>query len=301
MVEADLTSVHTPASGLNMSERWLDFSVPRVMGILNVTPDSFSDGGALCTDGSPRFSVSLDKALFAVQTMVSAGVDIIDVGGESTRPGAPSVSETEELERVIPVVTAIRRNFDVLISVDTSSAAVIAASADAGANMINDVRALQRPGAIEAAAATNLAVCLMHMQGEPVFMQQAPHYTDVCAEVRAFLLARKRTCVQAGISSDRICLDPGFGFGKTLAHNYALLARLRELHVLDSPLLIGLSRKSMIGSVLGASSADRLAGSVAGAVLAAVAGAQIIRVHDVQATVDALKVFLAMRNAGQAG
>lgn len=301
MSEADLTSVHTPASRLSMSGRWLDLSVPRVMGILNVTPDSFSDGGALSADSGAHFKVSLDKALFAAQTMVAAGVDIIDVGGESTRPGAPSVSDTEELERVIPVVAAIRRNFDVRISVDTSSAAVIAASADAGADMINDVRALQRPGALEAAAATNLAVCLMHMQGEPAFMQQAPHYSDVCAEVSAFLLARKRVCEQAGIGSDRICLDPGFGFGKTLAHNYALLARLREMHALGSPLLIGLSRKSMIGAVLGASSSDRLAGSLAGAVLAAVAGAHIIRVHDVQSTVDALKVFLAMRNAGQTG
>lgn len=284
-----------------MSGCWLDLSAPRVMGILNVTPDSFSDGGALSAGSSARFKVSLDKALFAVQAMVTAGVDIIDVGGESTRPGAPAVSETEELGRVIPVVAAIRRNFDVRISVDTSSAAVIAASADAGADMINDVRALQRPGALAAAAATNLAVCLMHMQGEPGFMQQAPSYSDVYAEVSAFLLARKRICEQAGINADRICIDPGFGFGKTLTHNYVLLARLREMHALGLPLLIGLSRKSMIGAVLGTSSADRMAGSLAGAVLAAAAGAQIIRVHDVQSTVDALKVFLAMRNAGQIG
>jgi dihydropteroate synthase len=282
-----------------MSGRWLELSVPRVMGILNVTPDSFSDGGLLSAGGASQFKVSLDKALFAVQSMVSAGADIIDVGGESTRPGAPEVSENEELERVIPVVTAIRANFDVLISVDTSTPSVITASAIAGADMINDVRALQRPGALEAAAATDLAVCLMHMQGEPQFMQQAPSYSDVLIDVSSFLSVRKRICELAGIHPDRICLDPGFGFGKTLAHNYQLLSRLHDMHALGSPLLIGLSRKSMIGAVLGAPAADRLAGSLAGAVLAAAAGAQIIRVHDVEPTVHALQVLSAMRNAGQ--
>lgn len=301
MTEADLTSVHMPVTGLKLCGRWLNLSVPRVMGILNVTPDSFSDGSALSADRGAPFKVSLDKALFAVQSMVSAGADIIDVGGESTRPGAPLVCENEELDRVIPVVTAIRRNFDVLISVDTSTPSVITASAKAGANMINDVRALQRPGALDAAAATDLAVCLMHMQGEPGSMQHAPSYGDVYAEVSAFLLNRKSICEQAGISLDRICLDPGFGFGKTLTHNYLLLSRLNDLHALGSPLVIGLSRKSMIGLVLGVQTADRLAGSLAGAVLAAAAGAQILRVHDVQPTVDALKVFLAMQNAGQTG
>ncbi|MDP2285303.1 MAG: dihydropteroate synthase [Pseudohongiella sp.] len=284
-----------------MSGRWLELSVPRVMGILNVTPDSFSDGGLLSVGSASQFKVSLDKALFAVQSMVSAGVDIIDVGGESTRPGAPDVSENEELERVIPVVTAIRANFDVLISVDTSTPSVITASAMAGADMINDVRALQRHGALEAAAATDLAVCLMHMQGEPQFMQQAPSYIDVFNDVSSFLSVRKNICERAGIHPDRICLDPGFGFGKTLAHNYQLLSRLHDMHALGSPLLIGLSRKSMIGAVLGAPAADRLAGSLAGAVLAAAAGAQIIRVHDVEPTVHALKVLSAMRNAGQNG
>lgn len=301
MSKADLGSVHAPASRLRMSGRWLELSVPRVMGILNVTPDSFSDGGLLSAGSASQFKVSLDKALFAVQSMVSAGADIIDVGGESTRPGAPEVSENEELERVIPVVTAIRANFDVLISVDTSTPSVITASAMAGADMINDVRALQRPGALEAAAATDLAICLMHMQGEPQFMQQAPSYSDVFTDVSSFLSVRKSICELAGIHPDRICLDPGFGFGKTLSHNYQLLSRLHDMHALGSPLLIGLSRKSMIGAVLGAPAADRLAGSLAGAVLAAAAGAQIIRVHDVEPTVHALKVLSAMRNAGQNG
>jgi len=298
--EVGLTSVLRPAAGLKLPDRWLDLTVPRVMGILNVTPDSFSDGGALAAETSRRFKVSLDKALASAESMVLAGADLIDIGGESTRPGAPSISVDEELERVIPVISAIRNNFDVPISVDTSSPSVIREAASAGASMINDVRALQIPGALEAVAATDLAICLMHMQGRPQSMQDDPSYQDVVAEVCEFLFSRKVCSERAGINVERICLDPGFGFGKTLSHNYQILARLHEMHELGSPILVGMSRKSMIGSVTGGAPADRLAGSLAGALLAAIAGAQIIRVHDVQHTVDALKVFLVARNAGQA-
>ena len=300
MSEVGLTSVLRPAAGLKLPDRWLDLTFPRVMGILNVTPDSFSDGGALAAETSRRFKVSLDKALASAESMVLAGADLIDIGGESTRPGAPSISVDEELERVIPVISAIRNNFDVPISVDTSSPSVIREAASAGASMINDVRALQIPGALEAVAATDLAICLMHMQGRPQSMQDDPSYQDVVAEVCEFLFSRKVCSERAGINVERICLDPGFGFGKTLSHNYQILARLHEMHELGSPILVGMSRKSMIGSVTGGAPADRLAGSLAGALLAAIAGAQIIRVHDVQHTVDALKVFLVARNAGQA-
>jgi dihydropteroate synthase len=301
LTAVDSITALKPAMGLQLPDRWLDLSTPRVMGILNVTPDSFSDGGALSAKGTSRFTISLDKALFAVESMVLAGADFIDVGGESTRPGAPVISESEELDRVLPVLTAIRSRFDVLLSVDTSSPALISAAAKVGADMINDVRALQVPGALEAVAATDMAICLMHMQGQPQIMQQAPAYGDVVADVCAFLVSRRDACEQLGICRKRICLDPGFGFGKTLSHNYQLLARLNEFHGIGAPLLIGLSRKSMIGSVTGGNQpADRLAGSLAGALMAAVAGAHIIRVHDVRETVDALKVFVATRNAGQA-
>ena len=301
MSDVGLTSMPRPAAGLKLPDRWLDLTVPRVMGILNVTPDSFSDGGALASAPSRRFKISLDKALASAESMVLAGADLIDIGGESTRPGAPSISIDEELERVIPVISAIRNNFDVPISVDTSSPSVIRAAASAGASMINDVRALLIPGALEAVAATDLAICLMHMQGQPQSMQDDPSYQDVVAEVCEFLFSRKVCSERAGINVERICLDPGFGFGKTLSHNYQILARLHEMHVLGSPILVGMSRKSMIGSVTGGAPADRLAGSLAAALLAAIAGAQIIRVHDVRHTVDALKVFLVARNAGQAG
>lgn len=301
LTAVDSISAFKPAMGLQLPDRWLDLSTPRVMGILNVTPDSFFDGGALSSQGALHFTISVDKALFAVESMVLAGADFIDVGGESTRPGAPVISEGEELDRVLPVLTAIRSRFDVLLSVDTSSPAVISAAAKAGADMINDVRALQVSGALAAVAATDLAVCLMHMQGQPQFMQQGPLYGDVFGEVCAFLVSRRSACETGGIGRQRICLDPGFGFGKTLSHNYQLLSRLNEFHGLGSPLLIGVSRKSMIGSVTGGNHpSDRLAGSLAGAMLAAAAGAQIIRVHDVRETVDALKVFIATRNAGQA-
>ena len=287
------------APGIDFAGRWLDLSSPRVMGILNVTPDSFSDGGLLARPDSPAFHVALDKVLMAVEAMVNAGAAIIDVGGESTRPGAPAVPLDEELSRVVPVVEAIARRFDVLISVDTSVPEVISAAAAAGAGMVNDIRALQRPGALAAAAATGMSVCLMHMQGEPSNMQHNPVYSDVVAEVIAFLQRRREVCRDAGIPDTRLCIDPGFGFGKTVEHNYRLLARLSEFAVVGLPVLAGLSRKSMVGAVTGKPVSQRLAGSVAGALLAAQSGACILRVHDVSETVDALKVMAAMQAASQ--
>lgn len=289
-----LTEEVLAAPGLDFAGRWLDLSVPRVMGILNVTPDSFSDGCVLSLPGRSHFQISLDSAFAAAEYMVNAGVSIIDIGGESTRPGAPLVSEQEELDRVVPVVEAIHQRFDVLISVDSSSPAVITHAASVGAGMVNDVRALQRPGALRAAAATRMAVCLMHMQGDPQTMQEKPQYADVFTEVCDFLRRRIDACADAGIAQSRVCLDPGFGFGKSLEHNYHLLARLGEMQALGSPLLAGLSRKSMIGAVLGKPVEQRMAGSLAGAVLAVTAGARIIRVHDVAETIDAMKVISAM-------
>jgi len=271
--------------------RQLDLSVPRVMGILNVTPDSFSDGGHF---------TALDSALRHAEQMLHDGADLIDVGGESTRPGAATVGEDEELARVIPVVEAIARRLDVAISVDTSSAAVIRASAQAGAHLINDVRALTRSGALAAAAASDLPVCLMHMNGEPQVMQAAPHY-DMPVEdaVLAYLAARVAACEEAGIRRERLLLDPGFGFGKTFEHNYRLLNHLERLHELNLPLLTGLSRKRMIGEATGNSNAaERIAGSVSGAVICALKGAKIIRVHDVKQTTEALRVVIATQREG---
>ncbi|MCL2898320.1 dihydropteroate synthase [Brenneria tiliae] len=266
----------------------LDLSCPHVMGILNVTPDSFSDGGKHNT---------LDAALFHAQEMIAAGATLIDIGGESTRPGADDVGTEEELERVIPVVEALARRFDVWISVDTSKPEVITAAAQAGAHLINDIRSLQEPGALVAAAATGLPVCLMHMQGLPKTMQHNPHYDDLMAEVGAFLQRQIDRCVSGNIPKSRLLLDPGFGFGKNLAHNYQLLARLGELHRFGLPLLVGMSRKSMIGQLLKVPPAQRVQGSVACAVIAAMQGAQIIRVHDVKETVDAMRIVEATLSA----
>ena len=252
---------------LQCGARTLDLSAPVVMGVLNVTPDSFSDGG--------RF-IGRDAALRHAGTMIAAGAAIIDIGGESTRPGATPVSVAEELGRVIPVLEAIAAEYDVVISVDTSTAEVMREAAAAGAGLINDVRALQRPGAMQAAAATGLAVCLMHMQGEPGTMQQAPAYQDVVAEVRQFLRNRVDACISAGIQRDLLLIDPGFGFGKNDAQNMALLAGLPQLAE-DGPVLAGLSRKSMIGRLLGRPVEDRLIGSVTLALLAAQRGARILR------------------------
>lgn len=272
--------------------RRLDLSRPRVMGILNVTPDSFSDGGR---------HAGVEAALAHARRMVAEGADLVDVGGESTRPGAAPVSVQQELDRVVPVVERIAREIDTCISVDTSTPEVIQAVAAAGAHLLNDVRALARPGALAAAASSGLPVCLMHMRGEPDSMQQAPHYEDVVAEVMAFLRARMDACLAAGIAADRLLVDPGFGFGKNLAHNLALLARLQAFAALDAPLLVGLSRKSMIGAVLGDAAGvprpvdGRLHGSLAAAVVAAMKGAAIIRVHDVAATADALALVAALQ------
>lgn len=261
----------------------LDLSRPHVMGILNVTPDSFSDGG--------RYS-ALDAAVRHAHEMTNNGATLIDVGGESTRPGAADVSVQEELDRVIPVVEALVRRFEVWVSVDTSKPEVIAASAQAGAHLINDIRSLQEPGALAAALATGLPVCLMHMQGQPKTMQSNPHYDDVVLDVITFFqqhIAR----VGATLGKDRLLLDPGFGFGKNLAHNYRLLAHLQELHQFGLPLLVGMSRKSMIGQLLNVPPRERVQGSVACAVIAAMQGAKIIRVHDVKETVEAMRVVEA--------
>ncbi|MGF6189109.1 dihydropteroate synthase [Serratia sp. 2723] len=273
---------------LTVRDQILDLNHPRVMGILNVTPDSFSDGG--------RHN-SLNDALLHAHALISAGATMIDVGGESTRPGAAEVSEEEEIERVVPVVEALAQRFEIFISVDTSKAGVIRESAIAGAHLINDVRSLQEPGALQAAAESGLPVCLMHMQGEPRTMQQAPHYDDLMADVNAFFQQHIDRCIAAGITKQKLLLDPGFGFGKNLAHNYQLLARLAEFHHFGLPLLVGMSRKSMIGQLLNVPPEQRVIGSVACAVIAAMQGAQIVRVHDVKETVEAMRVVEATLSA----
>jgi dihydropteroate synthase len=267
----------------------LDLSEPRVMGVLNVTPDSFSDGG--------RFA-ALDAAVEHACRLVEEGAALIDIGGESTRPGAQSVSETEELRRVIPVIEALRARVNVPISIDTSKAIVMRHAVDAGATLINDVYALRAPGALEAAASLPAAVCLMHMQGEPRTMQANPVYDDVTTDVQAFLQSRVEACERAGIATDRLVLDPGIGFGKQLEHNLALLAHLAALRALGRPLLIGVSRKSMFGALLGRGVDDRLAGGLAVATASILAGANIIRTHDVAQTVDAMKVAAALKMHG---
>ncbi|HEX5789164.1 MAG TPA: dihydropteroate synthase [Woeseiaceae bacterium] len=259
------------------------------MGILNVTPDSFSDGG--------RF-VGRDAALRQAEAMLAAGADLLDVGGESTRPGAANVTAEQELERVVPVLEALRDLSDVPVSIDTSKPAVMRAAVAAGAALVNDVRALREDGAVAAVAELGVPVCLMHMQGAPRTMQAAPDYADVCGEVAAFLAARLAVCTAAGIPPDSIVLDPGFGFGKSAAHNVELLANLRELARLGRPLLVGLSRKSTLGQLTGRDVSDRLAASVAAAVIAVLNGASIVRVHDVAETVDALCVARAVMAAG---
>ena len=268
----------------------LDLSRPVVMGILNTTPDSFSDGGSYYSGSG----LDLDLAVRRAEQMLAEGARIIDVGGESTRPGAAAVSEQQELDRVIPIVETLVDRLGALVSVDTSTSSVITESAKTGASLINDVRALQRENALIAAAATGLPICLMHMQGQPDSMQQNPHYEDVITEVADFLCSRISACRAQGIPSERIILDPGFGFGKTLKHNLALLRRLPELGELGYPLLVGMSRKSMVAQLLNRPVDERLPGSLALAMLAAERGAAIIRVHDVAATVDVLKVLGAV-------
>ncbi len=257
----------------------------QVMGILNVTPDSFSDGGEL-----PTTEAAINRA----REMVAAGADLLDVGGESTRPGAEPVSEAEELDRVVPIIERLAAEVSVPISVDTSKAAVMAAAVRAGAAMINDVNALRAEAALATAAELGVPVCLMHMQGEPRSMQAAPRYDDVVADVGGFLKERVAAARAGGIDPDKICVDPGFGFGKSLAHNVALLRGLGQLTRQGEPVLVGLSRKSMLGEITGRPVDQRVVGSAALALLAAQAGASIVRVHDVAPTVDALRVLAAV-------
>ncbi len=264
----------------------IDLSCVQIMGILNVTPDSFSDGGQLHKNSS----LSLDLVMRRAESMIAQGANILDVGGESTRPGAPAVSEQEEMDRVIPVIEAIKAEFDVVVSVDTSTASVMRASAALGVDLINDVRALQRPGALQAASETRLPVCLMHMQGSPKTMQEKPVYEDVIKDVSEFFEQRIKACQRVGIAKENIILDPGFGFGKTLEHNLTLLAQLHQFSDFGLPLLVGMSRKSMIDHVLGRAVDQRLPASLALAVMAVQHGAKIIRVHDVQETVDAVRM-----------
>jgi len=266
----------------------LDLTRPAVMGVINVTPDSFSDGGKF---------LDRSRAIDHAQQLVEEGALLLDIGGESTRPGAAEVPVEEELRRVVPVVEAlISAGVKAVISVDTSKPEVMREAARAGAGLINDVRALAAPGALEIAAESACAVCLMHMQGEPRTMQSNPTYGDVVTEVKAFLVQRAENCRKAGIAADRIVLDPGFGFGKTLAHNAALLRSLETYQDTGYPLLVGLSRKSMLQKILGRPVGERLYGSLALAVMAALKGAHIVRAHDVAATVDALKTVAAIQS-----
>ncbi|WP_063656110.1 dihydropteroate synthase [Aliivibrio fischeri] len=255
-----------------------------VMGILNVTPDSFSDGGQF---------THLDAALKQAEKMVNAGVSFIDIGGESTRPGAPEVSLQEELDRVLPIIEAVHQRFDTWISIDTSKAVVMEEAVKAGADLINDVRALQEPNALQVAAEANVPICLMHMQGQPRTMQSNPSYQDLFSDISDFLSERIDACQSVGIAKDKLILDPGFGFGKTLAHNYQLLAELERFHQFGLPLLAGMSRKSMVFKLLDVEPKMAVSGSLACATIAAMKGAQIIRVHDFEQTMDIVKVCQA--------
>ncbi|MDG1732987.1 MAG: dihydropteroate synthase [Thalassotalea sp.] len=274
---------------IQFADKQLDLADVQVMGILNVTPDSFSDGG--------KFS-QIDNALAQVASMIKDGATIIDIGGESTRPGAKDVSLNDELDRVIPIIEAIKQRFDVVISLDTSKSEVMGAGIAAGVGLINDVRALQNDGCLAELANSNLPICLMHMQGMPRTMQANPQYKDVITDIIEFFEQRISACEQVGIAKERLILDPGYGFGKTLEQNYELLARQKELSVLGLPILAGISRKSMIGNLLQRDVSERLAGSLSAAMLATINGAKIIRVHDVKETVDALKVLNATLKHG---
>jgi dihydropteroate synthase len=273
---------------LNCAGARLDLQRPQVMGVLNVTPDSFSDGG--------RY-LGRSSAVRRAEQMVADGASIIDVGGESTRPGSSGVSVNDELDRVIPVVEALVKEFSIPISVDTSKPEVMREALSAGAVIVNDVRALRAPGALAVLSENDVPVCLMHMQGDPATMQSNPSYEDVIAEVKTFLEERIRVCELSGIGRHRIIVDPGFGFGKTLSQNVLLLKRLNEFRSLDVPLLVGLSRKSMIGTITDAPIEDRLYGSLSAAVIAVWQGANIVRVHDVKSTVQALQVCTAVMHA----
>lgn len=271
---------------MQFGSRSLDLSSPKIMGVLNVTPDSFYDGGRYYAQ-----SKDISSALRRAEAMVAAGAHFIDIGGESTRPGAEPVSVQEEMDRVLPVVEALGKSIDSIISLDTSSPEVMREGSRLGAGVINDVRALTREGAIEAAYETGLPVCLMHMQGSPKTMQRDPTYDDVINQVREYFQTRMQACRAGNIGEEKLLLDPGFGFGKKDEHNLALLRRLNELRVNDCPLLVGLSRKSMLGRLLGRETEERLAGSLALAQYALQFGANILRVHDVAETRDVLRLF----------
>lgn len=266
----------------------LELDRPRVMGVINVTPDSFSDGGQY---------LELEAARAQARRLAEEGADLLDIGGESTRPGAAKVAVQEELDRVVPVIEAIVAELDLPISIDTSKPEVMREAVSAGASLINDVFALRLPGALEAARSLGVPICLMHMQGEPGTMQSEPSYSDVVVDVYAFLEQRVQVCRDAGIPREQLLIDPGFGFGKTFAHNMSLLRHLRHFTDLGLPLLAGLSRKSMIGAILDAAVDERLYGSLTAAVIAALNGASILRVHEVGPTVQALKVVTAVKAA----
>ena len=275
---------------LECAGRRLNLSRPVVMGIINVTPDSFSDGATLYRGSN----LDIERAMTRAREMVASGAAILDIGGESTRPGASPVSVNEEMDRVLPLVARIAAELDAVISVDTSTPALMREAANAGAGLLNDVRALTREGALEAAAATNLPICLMHMQGEPGSMQVAPHYDDVVEDVYEYLQSRIAFCERQGIARNRLLLDPGFGFGKSVTHNLKLLRELPRLATIGLPLVVSLSRKSLIGKLLGREVGQRLPASLALAVLAAERGAAVIRTHDVAATVDAVSMLVAL-------
>ena len=273
---------------LTANHKTLDLSTPKIMGILNFTPDSFSDSGKF---------FQLDKALFQVETMLNQGASIIDIGGESTRPMAEEVTLEQELERVVPLVEAVRKRFDCWISVDSSKAQVMQEAAKVGMDLINDIRALQEPDALQTAVRLALPVCIMHMQGQPRTMQINPHYDDVVADVLKFMQQRTEQCLASGIKKENLIWDPGFGFGKSVQHNYCLLQQFAVFCEQGFPVLAGISRKSMIGAVLDKPVEQRTVGSVAAALIAAMKGASILRVHDVAETADALKIWLATQNA----
>jgi dihydropteroate synthase len=264
----------------------LTLNRPHVMGIVNVTPDSFSDGGKY---------TSTNLAVGHALMLIAEGADILDIGGESTRPGAAIVGLDEELERVIPVIEVLKKTCNIPISIDTYKPEVMRQAIAAGADIVNDVRALQEPNALAIVAQSNVGVCLMHMQGTPQTMQLEPHYVDVVGEVKQFLMDRMDVAIASGISKNRILLDPGFGFGKTRAHNIALIQPLEQLNAVGQPLLVGLSRKSVLGAIAGGDEGQRLYASVAASVISAMKGAKVLRVHDVKATVDALKVVTAIQ------
>jgi dihydropteroate synthase len=285
-MQSDSQPHFQPQHQFSCGKYLLTLNRPHVMGIVNITPDSFSDGG--------KFS-STDLAVEHALKLIAEGADILDIGGESTRPGAAIVSLDEELKRVIPVIEALSKTCNVPISIDTYKPEVMRQAITAGADIVNDIRALQEPNALEIVAQSNVGICLMHMQGTPQTMQLEPHYIDVVSEVKQFLVDRVNAALAHGIVKSRILLDPGFGFGKTRAHNIALIQHLDELNTIGLPLLVGLSRKSVLGSITGADEGQRLYASIAASVISAMKGAKIIRVHDVKATVNALKVVTAIQ------